>query len=146
MRCKELLLGCLIAGIGAGAFAHEGVKNPAVKARMHAMMTIGANTKALGRMANGAAPFEAQAARDAASSIAESAGQAPALFRMPETDPVSEARPAIWQNFDDFEAQLIALESAAARAAREMETIDDLRAVLPQIGAGCRTCHRTYRE
>ncbi|NNF90114.1 MAG: cytochrome c, partial [Boseongicola sp.] len=43
--------------VASAALAHQGVKNPAVKARMDVMSAIGDNTKLLGRMAKGEVAF-----------------------------------------------------------------------------------------
>ena len=96
------------------ATAHEGVKDPAVMARMHAMSEIGDATKVLGQMAKGAAPFDATAAQSAADAIAREAARIPALFETRADDPKSEALPAIWERFEDFSALALDLERAAS--------------------------------
>ena len=50
---KLLAIPLIVAALAGAALAKEGVQNPAVKARMDAMATIGANTKVLGDMAGG---------------------------------------------------------------------------------------------
>jgi len=125
--------------------AHEGVTNPAVLERMEQMVEIAENTEVLGEMAKGERPFEAQVARDAAAAIARHAAETPALFEARETDPNSEALPAIWQEFDRFEALSAELAEAARTAAR-IETREDLRPALAGIGQACRACHEEYRE
>ena len=127
------------------ALAHQGVQNPAVMERMHAMKTIGENTKVLGQMAKGVVAFDAARARAAAAEIAVQAGRTPGLFDAPETDPKSEALPAIWENFPDFTTKSEALR-AAAEMARSIETPQDLTAALGAIGATCKACHSEYRE
>lgn len=132
--------------LATAAIAHQGVKNPAVKARMDAMGVIGANTKVLGKMVKGAARFDAAKARAAAAAIAEHAATAPALFEDPEDDPKSEAMPAIWDNFADFTNKATALQTAAENAADRIATPQDLRTALGEIGATCKSCHAIYRE
>ncbi|NQY62048.1 MAG: cytochrome c, partial [Cognatishimia sp.] len=48
--------------IASMALAHNGVKNPAVMARMQGMEQIGAASKVLGNMARGRVAFDAEAA------------------------------------------------------------------------------------
>ncbi len=139
-----------IAGIAlAFAFAafpvlsHEGVKDPTVKARMDAMMAIGANTKVLGNMAKGKTPFDAAAADKAAKAIAVTSAKVPTLFEIQASDPKSEALPAIWERFDDFAAKSNALTEAAL--ATDPISLDDLRQSLGRIGQACKACHADYR-
>ena len=129
----------------ATALAHEGVQNPAVKARMDLMGQIAAETKVIGDMAKGTAPFDPARARAAALAMAEHAARVPALFKAPEDDPKSEALPAIWDDFADFTRKNDAMADAA-RAASGLETEADLRAALVVLGDACAACHKDYRE
>ncbi|MFD3191217.1 c-type cytochrome [Sedimentitalea sp. HM32M-2] len=145
----HFLCGVIVAvGLAAAtaALAHQGVKNPAVMQRMDAMRIIADNTKALGAMAKGERAFEAAVARQAAAAIASGADRMPALFRAPEDDPKSEARPAIWQQFDDFTDRAQQLSIAADRAARGIASPADLGPALVAIGGACKSCHTVYRE
>ncbi|MCE8513684.1 cytochrome c [Ruegeria pomeroyi] len=130
----------------SAALAHSGVSNPAVKARMHAMMQIADNTKILGAMAKGDAPFDADQARAAAAAIAAHAASVPTLFMAEEHDPKSEALPAIWQDFDTFGQRSEALTLAAAEAAGTIETEADLKPALARIGGTCKSCHQDFRK
>ena len=129
----------------SAALAHSGVSNPAVKARMHAMMQIADNTKILGAMAKGEAAFDADEAR-AAAAIAAHAASVPTLFMAEEHDPKSEALPAIWQDFDTFGQRSEALTLAAAEAAGTIETEADLKPALARIGGTCKSCHQDFRK
>jgi len=141
-----VLLSCLLIGAGTLAFAHAGVKNAAVLARMEAMKSIGDATGTLGKMAKGSMAFDATAARAAAATIATEAGRTPALFKAQETDPKSEALPAIWERFDDFTAKSATLQTVAAGLSESINSLDDLRAGMGQLGAACKSCHADYRE
>lgn len=134
----------LILTIAAGtAIAHAEVQNPVVKARMEAMKAIGGNMKTISQMAKGEMDFDAAKAGDATAAIADTAAKVPTLFEAPETDPEAEAKPAIWEDFDDFTKKAMATE-AAARAA-DTSSLDALRASLGQIGGTCKACHDDYR-
>lgn len=124
--------------------AKEGVQNPAVKARMDAMATIAANTKALGQMAGGAAPFDAAKAAEYAAALSATAATAADLFVAPETDPVSDARPEIWTNWADFSAKADAL--AAAAQALDTASVETLAAGMPAVAGSCKSCHSQYRN
>lgn len=136
----------VVAVAATAAFAHSGVKNPAVKARMDSMGIIGANTKIIGEMAKGTAPFDGEAARAAAAVIAQEAGRIPALFEAPEQDPKSEALPVIWASYPEFVIRSQKLQVAARRAEEGISDLDSLRAALADIGKTCSSCHESYRE
>lgn len=131
--------------IAAPALAHSDVKNPVVMDRMMTMKAIQGSMKTLGDMAKGKIPFDAEKATAAAAAMAHDGKKVPEKFRANETDPKSEALPAIWDNFDDFVQKSEAMVAAAA----SVGTIGDesaLGAALGKIGGTCKACHRDYRE
>ena len=135
-----------MALIASAAMAHQGVKNPAVMARMEAMSGVGAEMKTMGEMAKGARPFDADAARAAATRIAGYAAETPALFMAQEDDPKSEARAAIWDDFADFTAKASDMEQTATQYAGSIETLQDVQTALSALGKTCTACHKPYRE
>lgn len=138
---KTLALGLMLA---AGvAIAKEGVQNPVVKARMDAMATIGANVKVLGDMAGGKAPFDAAKAAEAGGMISGTAVQITDLFQPQETDPVTEAKPEIWANWDDFSGKAEALFKASL--ALDTTSLEGVQAGMAGLGGACKACHSTYR-
>ncbi|WP_420324494.1 c-type cytochrome [Mameliella sp.] len=142
---KPIFAGLFILA-GAAAFAHSGVQNQAVMARMDSMKSIGDAMKVLGRMAKGQTTFDASAAQAAAANIARHSAETPALFEARETDPKSEAKPAIWTDFADFTAKAEALESAALDVSNSLTTPDDLVPAVQRLGEACKSCHSLYRE
>ncbi len=138
---RYFVLGVILAS--GAATAHSDVQNEVVKARMDAMSIIGKNTKTLGSMAKGELAFDTVAAKAAVDEIAAQAAQAPSLFQDPQTDPESEAKPNIWENFSDFASKAKALEAAASRA--DVASLEGLRASLGDIGGTCKACHSDYR-
>lgn len=144
MKPAPLFAGALLL-IATAALAHQNVKNPAVKARMDAMSAIGDHMKVLGAMAKGQVAFDVDAARGAAAGIAAQASRVPALFEAPESDPKSEALPAIWDNYADFTAKAENMGNAARAFANSIGTEADLRAAMQSLGATCAACHKPYR-
>ena len=144
MKVKAMALVAMFAA--TTALAHQGVQNHAVKARMEAMGAIAENMKTLGTMAKGAREFDAQAARKAAAAIVQHAEQTPVLFEANETDPKSEAKSIIWDEFDDFTRKSDDLVRVATEISETDLTIDDVRAAVGALGATCKACHATYRE
>lgn len=145
MNFRQVAAVVLIA-LASGALAHQNVKNPAVKARMDAMSAIGAGMKVLGEMAKGEVSFDAGRARGAAATIATHAATVPALFKARENDPVSEARPEIWDSFDDFAAKSRDMEKLASDLSRSITDAGDLDPAVRALGASCSACHKPYRE
>ena len=140
---SRMLALCAALLTASAVFAHQGVKNPAVMARMEGMSAIAAQAKLLGEMAKGARAFDAATAQAAAREIAAHAAQIPALFEAPETDPKSEALPAIWEDFARFKAAAKALEDAATSATL---TPESLAPTVAAIGATCGACHKRFRK
>lgn len=144
MRRTALFIAATV-GLATVAVAHEGVKNPAVMARMEGMKLIAQHTKVLGDMAKGARPFNAEEAQAAARALAAEAARVPALFEAEEDDPKSEAKPAIWFDYAAFTAEANALIDAA-NGATGLKTSGDIIKVMQAIGATCSSCHKSFRE
>ena len=130
--------------IASMALAHNGVKNPAVMARMQGMEQIGAASKVLGSIARGRVAFDAGAAASAKAALAQHAAEIPALFEAQEDDPKSEALPAIWSDFADFTAKADALRDAAE--AMDVTSAETIAAGMGAVGGSCRSCHKAYRK
>lgn len=127
------------------AIAHTGVKNEAVKARMHGMDQISAATKVIGLMARGQSNFDADKLATQAAMLEAEATRIPTLFEAQEDDPKSEALPAIWENWDDFTLKSQEMGAAAATLAT-ITSSDDLSAAFRALGQTCSACHKAYRE
>lgn len=143
---KGMILAVALTGLAGVALAHTGVKDKVVMKRMELMKSIGENTKTLGQMAKGKKPFDAEAARRAALEIANYAKTMPDHFEVKAEDPKDEAKPVIWDQFDDFTAKSLALEATARRFAGSVEAKADLPGGLRDIGAACKACHEVYKE
>ena len=97
---KLAIITVAIALSGATIHAHS-VENPAVQKRMDVMKEIKGAMGVLGGMAKGAIAFDAAAASAAQNTLIEQSDGGP-TFKANETDPKSEALPAIWENWDTF--------------------------------------------
>ena len=137
------VIGLVLAG---AAFAHSGVMNPVVKARMDTMSAIGAEMKTLGQMAKGVTAFDGEAARASTAAIAKLASAAPALFQAKEDDPKSEAKIEIWNNFADFTEKAKHLETVALELSTDIKAESDLAPAMKSLGEACQACHKPYRE
>ena len=136
----------IVLVLAGAAFAHSGVKNAVVKARMDSMSAIAAEMKTLGQMAKGTVAFDAGAAKVAATAIANHAADIPVIFEPEEDDPKSQAKAEIWDNFGDFTAKSERLESLALELSDSIATESDLPSAMKSLGAACQACHKDYRE
>ena len=110
-RTAILALAATLAG--AAALAHSGATG-VVKERMEAMDDMNEAVKRIAPMFQGQAEYNADTVREAAATIGGHAGEAMLrLFPEDSTDMPSEARPAIWQDWERFEALSRQLETTA---------------------------------
>lgn len=137
------LAATLATGFGGAAQAHQGVKNPVVKARMDLMTEIQKDTRLLGDMAKGKAAFDAQRAAAARAALIAAAARIAPAFEPAATSPKSEAAPEIWTDWDDFTDRAARMETAAK--ALDPGSLDGLRGTLPALGRSCGGCHDAYR-
>lgn len=125
--------------------AHADATNPVVIERMKTMKAIGGAMKTLADMAKGEAEFDTAKADAAVATMGKNAGDIAAKFEANETDPETEALPAIWENWDDFvkkSEDLVMASSSVASITDEAA----LGAALGQLGGTCKACHRDYRK
>ena len=127
-------------------FAHSGVKDKNVKERMMLMKEMANNTKTIGQMLKGKTPFDASEAKLALERLASLSLETPKVFKINASDPKSEARPAIWDEFDEFTKLSKDLAETSLLLAGSIDSIDDLRPALQGVSSGCKACHRQYRE
>ena len=127
-------------------FAHSGVKDKNVKERMMLMKEMANNTKTIGQMLKGRTPFDANEAKLALERLASLSLETPKVFKINASDPKSEARPAIWDEFDEFTKLSKDLAEASLLLAGSIDSIDDLRPALKGVSSGCKACHSHYRE
>ena len=127
-------------------FAHSGVKDKNVKERMMLMKEMANNTKTIGQMLKGRTPFDANEAKLALERLASLSLETPKVFKINASDPKSEARPAIWDEFDEFTRLSKDLAETSILLAGSIDSIDDLRPALRGVSSGCKACHSRYRE
>ena len=127
-------------------FAHSGVKDKNVEERMMLMKEMANNTKTIGQMLKGKTPFDADEAKLALERLSSLSLETPKAFKINASDPKSEARPAIWDEFDEFTRLSKDLAETSLVLAGSINSIEDLRPALKGVSSGCKACHRQYRE
>lgn len=131
---------------GANATAHEKATG-VVKERMEVMKSIGKAMKGLSAMAKGEATYDAAEVKTLATTIQTKSAEVPKLFPEGSLQPVSEALPAIWQDWPKFEKlskQLGETSGAVADAAE-----GGRGAMVPafaNLAKNCNACHTDFRK
>lgn len=127
-------------------FAHSGVKDKNVKERMMLMKEMANNTKIIGQMLKGKTSFDENEAKLALERLSSLSLKTPKVFQVNATDPKSEAKSNIWDEFDEFTKLSQDLAEATEVLAVSVGTINDLRPALKRVSSGCKACHNKYRE
>ena len=166
---RHLSVGLLITGAGL-AWAHGGATG-IVKDRMDAMSSMAESVKTLKPMMRGRTTYNAETVQTAAQSIARLGGvHLTEMFPEGSLTEASEAKPAIWQQWSQFEtyAQELTLyaDGLAASAANEVSlndgvaaiegssqpmTVEQLALMPPAdvfglLTKNCAGCHKTFRS
>ena len=125
-------------------WAHSGVKDPNVIKRMKLMSSMAENTKILGQMMKKQIPFDDGIAMSSMKKIEELSEATPMAFKINASDPKSEAKPLIWEEFVAFTE--LANQLTDDLGTSTIKTYDDLRPVLMKTAGSCKACHMRYRE
>ena len=113
MRAKTWIASVAIASIGVAAWAHGGATG-IVKERMDGMSAMGKAVKELTPMMRGQTTYDADQVRSAADVMVTHAGQQMTrLFPEGTGGMLSEALPAVWENWQEFQELAEQLKSYA---------------------------------
>lgn len=130
--------------IGSVLFAHSGVKDINVLNRMKLMSSMAEHVKILGQMMKKQTSFDEKRVTETLNKILSLSEETHTVFKVNATDPKSEAKSIIWRDFDDF----IKLSNQLSDNVKSLtiSKYEDLRPAMMKIGAGCKACHKKYRE
>lgn len=141
-----VLCGVLIAITvpALAALAQNAVTNRGVQKRMDTMTGAKGAVEVLADMMGGRIRFDGPKARTARRDLIKATRSIAPMFSKPHSDPLSQARPDIWENWNDFKIRA----DTANRAARRLNVhqLSALRATLPDMINACLACHRSYRR
>ena len=140
---KKLAIITVATALSGVAIHAHSVENPVVQKRMNVMKEIKGAMGVLGGMAKGAMAFDAAAISAEQNTVIERSKMVAAAFEANETDPKSEALPAIWENWDAFLEMADDLTFAAEGL--DATSVDGVRGGLGNIGASCGACHKKFR-
>ena len=142
IRFSKLLVAGLVLAAGV-AIAKDGATDPNVIARQDLMKAQGGAAKVLGEMAGGKTAFDAAAAQAAKDTLIATSMDIEAKFTPTTTDPVTDALPEVWTNWDDFLLKAKALNDAAT--ALDVSSPESIGAGMAGVGGACKDCHTDFR-
>lgn len=144
MRLNFAIAAAVAICLGAAA---AGAADEPQLVRQGLMKQIGGSVGALGAIAKGEKPYDAEVVKTSLTTISTAAKDFPNHFPAgSETGQNTQASPAIWQNMDDFKAKSLKLSQDAETILASMPA--DQAAVgqaMKTLGAECGACHQAYR-
>jgi cytochrome c556 len=140
------LVGAGLAAFATLALAHEGATG-VVKDRMDLMKGQQKDMKLIGDMSKGKTPFDAAKATAAARDLSATAKKIPDLFPQGSSGHPSDARPAIWSEWDRFTGNAKELETSAGALATSLDGAGDKdwRGAFQKVTDVCKSCHEDFR-
>lgn len=135
-------LGLAVASAGGYASAQE----DAIKARKDGFQVFRVSAGAIKKVVDDNGP--ASAAVAPAEAIAAQAGKQLQHFPAGSDKGNTKAKPEIWANWAQFEANMKDLEAkaAAVATAAKANNIDGVKAGFAAMGGACGTCHKSFRN
>lgn len=151
MRTRLAVTAVALAALAGGIAVAQAQMAPAaaITARQDAMKGQGGAMRTLTPMVRGEKPFDKQAAVQAVTTIHNTAKVIPSVFPQGSGSEAgkTDALPAIWQNWSDFQAKAKALETESEKLLQLAQAGDEagFKAQFPAVGRSCGGCHETYR-
>lgn len=111
------------------------------------MQSIGANIGAISDVLKHSLPYE-QNIEAHANQMNRAAALIPSAFEENKSDGLTDAKPEIWEQWEEFEENAGALEGATATLA-EVAAGGDAAAVgaqVKKVGEACKQCHDDFRK
>ncbi|MBB5571853.1 MULTISPECIES: c-type cytochrome [Rhizobium] len=143
MKWKAIVAATVFAGVAFGSvIAADGTHD----SRIAVMKKVGGAAGALGAIAKGSKPYDAEVVKAALQTIAENAKAFPEHFGPNSDKTDAEVNPKIWDNFDDFKAKAAKLSDNAEVALAQLPADQaGVGATLKTLGSDCGACHQAYR-
>ncbi|AVA20784.1 c-type cytochrome [Rhizobium sp. LEGMi198b] len=143
MKWKAIVAATVLAGVAFGSVvAADGTHD----SRIAVMKKVGGAAGALGAIAKGDKPYDAEVVKAALMTIAENAKAFPDHFGPNSDKTDAEVNPKIWDNFSDFKAKANKLSSNAETALAQLPADQaGVGATLKTLGGDCGACHQAYR-
>jgi cytochrome c556 len=144
MTLLKLSLSCLLVSVFSTSTMWAGDQADPVKHRRQVKKEIGNNMKAAKKIV-GNGKSEALLAR--ANKIQELTTDIPALFPKGSDKGKTDAKPVIWEKWEDFKE---AAEDNAAKAKAFATAVQEgdketLNTTFKDLGASCKACHKDFK-
>ena len=118
-----------------------------VEQRQALMKEMGAQSRTLGGMLRGQAPFDAAQVQAGLKVFAENAQKAGPLFTEDTKGAEKTAAlPALWDSKVQFDSILAKFGQDAQAAMASIKDEATMKAELPKVLQNCGTCHQTFRK
>ncbi len=148
MWYKLVCSALLVIVLTVAAIAHNGASG-IVKERMDLMSSIGKAMKTIGTMIKGTTAYDAGLAEKAAVAISNHAEKITSLFPADDPGELSEALPAVWESWDEFETMSDTLKTEANKLAIFASTSvsgSEITVQFLAVGNTCKSCHEKFRQ
>ena len=154
---KAIIVGAITACISSAAFAAD-VKEAssakhakaATQYRQAIFQLVRSNMGPLGGMAKGALQFDESVMKTNAVRLEQLADMMSDYMSVDtrKFNVETGAKDAIWENFSDVEAKVMALKTASQNLQAVVEAGNEsaYRGAIGKIGASCKSCHDDYKK
>jgi cytochrome c556 len=141
-------LAAVTLGLATAAGSQDDPNKPLLEYRQKIMQGQRASMASMGDILKFKMPFDASHFLVHAKNIGELSTLIPDAFETEITEGLTDSKPEVWSNWDDFveKSKTLASESAKLRAAAET---GDMKAIMPLVTSvqnACRGCHDLYRK
>ncbi len=131
----------LVAGMGVAM-----AQGDAITERKNLMKAVGAATAPVGRMMQGAEPFDLAKAQNALNVYSQSAKKALTLWPAGSDQGDTRTLPAAFTEKDKFNAIFTKWDADATAALAAIKDEASFKAEMPKVLSNCGACHQPYRR
>ena len=147
-KTLPVLVALVSLGLGLALVQAQDEPVPELEYRQRLMKAHGASMGSIGDILKYKLPYDSNHIATHAKNISQYAKLIPDAFKKEVTAGLTDAKPEVWKNWDDFAAKANAVSEASAALAAAAGG-GDMRAMMPHVkavGDACRGCHNTYRK
>ena len=146
---KTLLISALTFAVSAPALANNFKKaEDAIEYRQSSFSLMYHNFADISAMLRGKKEMNTDVLSVRAQNVAALSKLPLEAFKMKSANGDTEALPAIWENFSDFEGKMKDFENASAKLAQVAQTgnVKAIKKAFGGVGKTCKSCHKAYKK
>lgn len=150
---KISIVGSLVLGFSSTVTAGKepSLAEKAVEYRQGGFQVMAWNFGAMGAMVKGETPFDAKVFADKADKVSFSSKLMMEGFEVKgsEKGHHTEAKPAVWKEWDKFKEVMDKLQEQTAKLAeiaKTATTVEEVKAQFAETGKVCKNCHEDYKQ